>query len=102
MNIGYSASGPHGGVRLKRHFVGGLDFFGRGCESAGGVALLSCLFRGFGSHRAHVLIEILLLGEGLLGGRPIDAHGFGGANGGPFVFRDDADEIAFGYGLDIA
>ena len=49
-----------------------------------------------------MLVEIILLGESLLRGRPVDAHGFGGANGGPFVFRDDADEIAFGYGLHIA
>ena len=49
-----------------------------------------------------MLIQILLLGEGLLGRTPVNPQRFGCANGSPFVLRNHAYEIALGYRLYIA
>ncbi len=101
MNVGHSASRPHRRVRLKGYFVAGLHFFHCGRQRGSSIAFLERFFCRLGSDRTHVLIQIFLLGEGPFGRTPANPQGFGGANGGPFVFRDDAEEIALGHSLQV-
>ena len=52
------ASGAHGGVRLKRPLVRGLNFAGGVRQSSRGVTLFQQIATGLGSGGPHVLKEV--------------------------------------------